>query len=156
MKKITVTYRLFLLALAMVLIVSTGDLTYSAKPDKDNVLTVFLIPDGPPDIIPSPGGGGPFYIGGTLFDLDTGAELGEFQCWGWFFTADRRMVTQEYNLGDRGTILVAGEEILNPLAIIGGTGDFRNARGQMEFEFTTGGVLVHFDLIGADADGNDR
>ena len=155
MRKISVTSRLLLLALAMVLIVSTGNLAYSAGPDKGNMLTVVLVPDnGTFDIIASPGGGGPFYIGGSLFDLDTGAELGEFQCWGWFFTADRRMVTQEYNLGDRGTILVAGEELLNPLAILGGTGDFKNARGQMEVEFTAEGLLVHFDLIGADADGN--
>ena len=157
MKKISVTYRLFLFALAMVLIVSAGDLAYSAKPDKDNVLTVILVPDGGTfDIVASPGGGGPFYIGGTLFDLDTGAVLGDFQCWGWFFTADRRMVTQEYNLGDRGTIIVAGEELLNPLAILGGTGDFKNARGQMDVEFTAEDLLVHFDLIGASADGTDN
>jgi len=66
------------------------------------------------------------------------------------------MVTQEYNLGDRGTIIVAGEELLNPLAILGGTGDFKNARGQMDVEFTAEDLLVHFDLIGADADGTDN
>lgn len=157
MRKISVTYRLFLLAVAMVLIGGTGDLTYGAKPSNANVLTVLLVADGDTfDLIPSPGGGGPFYIGGTLFDLDTGGVLGEFQCWGWFFTESRRMVTQEYNLGDRGTILVAGEELLNPLAITGGTGDFKNARGQMEVESTPEGLLVHFNLIGADADSNDK
>ena len=117
-----------------------------------NVLTVSLVVDGGSfDLVPSPGGGGPFYIGGTLFDADTQEELGEFQCWGWFFTAERRMVTQEYNLGDRGTIILVGEELLNPLAIVGGTGDFKNARGEMNIEFTEAGILVHFTLIGAGA-----
>ena len=116
------------------------------------MLTVLLVPDNDSfDLVASPGGGGPFYIGGRIFDLD-GVDLGEFQCWGWFFTEDRRMVTQEWNLGDRGTILVAGEELVNPLGIIGGTGDFSNARGQMEFvEFSAEGVLSQFTLIGADA-----
>ncbi len=158
MRKISVTYRLLLVAVAMVLIVGTGDLAYGAKPSNDNVMTVLLVPDfgGTFDFIESATGGGPFYVGGTLFDLDDPAlELGDFQCWGWFFTMDRRMVTQEYNLGERGTILVAGEEIVNPLAIIGGTGDFKNVRGQAEFEGVTGGVLVHFNLIGASADGKD-
>ncbi|TDI31363.1 MAG: hypothetical protein E2P03_08030 [Acidobacteria bacterium] len=148
MRKISVTYRLILLAVAMVLIVGTGDLAYSAKPSNDNVLTVVLEAGGGGsfDFIASDTGGGPFYIGGTLFDLETEAELGDFQCWGWFFTASRRMVTQEYNLGERGTILLAGEEIPNPFGIIGGTGDFKNVRGQAEFEFVAEGVLVHFDL----------
>ena len=152
MRKIGLTYRrASLLVAAMVLIVIAGQLAYGAKPN-GNVLTVLLVPDGSTfDLRANELGQGPFYIGGTLFDVDTGAELGEFQCWGWFFTASRRMVTQEYNLGDRGTILLAGEEIVNPLALIGGTGDFRNARGQVEFEFVAEGILVHFDLIGASA-----
>ena len=153
MKKLSVKSRWVSLAVALVLIVGAGNLAYSAKPADDNVLTVILVPDNDSfDLVASPGGGGPFYIGGTLFDRDTGAVLGDFQCWGWFFTEERRMVTQEYNLGDRGTILVAGEEIVNKLGIIGGTGDFKNARGETEFEFSDEGVLVHFTLIGADAD----
>ncbi len=138
-------------AVVLTLIVGLGNLAYSAKPDRDsNVLTILLLPAGPPDLRANEDGQGPFYIGGTLFDLETGAFLGDFQCWGWFFTAARRMVTQEYNIGDRGTIITAGEEIVNVLAIIGGTGDFKNVRGEMEFEFIDEGVLVHFDLIGAD------
>jgi len=81
MRKISVTYRLLLLAVAMVLIVGAGDLAYSAKPSKDNVMTVLLVPDnGTFDLIESETGSGrgPFYIGGTLFDLETGAELGDF------------------------------------------------------------------------------
>ncbi len=152
MRKIGLTYRrASLLVAAMVLIVIAGHQTYGARPD-GNVLTVLLVPDGSTfDLRANDFGEGPFYIGGTLFDADTGAELGAFQCWGWFFTASRRMVTQEYNLGDRGTIILAGEEIENTLALVGGTGDFRNARGQVEFESVAEGVLVHFTLIGSDA-----
>ena len=132
---------------------SLGSLGGDDDEDDDNVLTVLLVPDNSSfDLRANDFGQGPFYIGGTLFDVDTGAELGAFQCWGWFFTDSRRMVTQEYNLGDRGTIIVAGEEIVNTLALVGGTGDFGNAGGQAEFEFVAEGVLVHFSLIGADAD----
>ncbi len=150
MRKIGLTYRrASLLMAAIVLMVIAGQLAYGAKPN-GNVLTVLLVPDGSTfDLRANELGQGPFYIGGTLFNVDTGAELGEFQCWGWFFTSSRRMVTQEYNLGDRGTILLAGEEIENRLALVGGTGDFRNARGQVEFEDVAEGILVHFTLIGA-------
>ena len=153
MRKIGVTYRwTLLLVVGMVLIATAGHQAYSAKPHDDNVLTVLLVPDGSTfDLRANDFGEGPFYIGGTLFDADTGAELGAFQCWGWFFTASRRMVTQEYNIGNRGTILLAGEEIENTLALVGGTGDFSNARGQVEFEFVPEGILVHFSLIGAGA-----
>ncbi len=122
--------------------------------ENGDALTVVLEPDqGTFDLIPSPGGGGPFYIGGTLFDVDTGEELGDFQCWGWFFTAERRMVTQEYNVGDRGTIILAGEEN-NTLAIVGGTGDFRGAGGESTAEAGEGGFLIHFSF-GDDDDDDD-
>ena len=153
MNQIGMTSRWIALVCAIALVVGAGTPAFSAKPNDDNVMTVLLVLTNTFDqVAASVGGTGPFYIGGNLFDPDTDAALGEFQCWGWFFTPARRMVTQEYNIGDRGTILLAGEEVLNPLAIIGGTGDFRNARGATEFEGTAEGVLVHFTLIGADAD----
>ena len=123
----------------------------------DDTLTLLLVGDGSSfDLTPSPGGGGAFYVGGTLYDVDTGEALGDFQCWGWFFTAERRMVTQEWNIGDAGTIITVGEELVNPLAITGGTGDFRGADGQMVFEFTDGeGILVHFSFGDGDDDEGD-
>ncbi len=153
MNQIGMTSRWIALVCAIALVVGAGTPAFSAKPNDTNVLTVLLVADGPSfdQVAASVPGTGPFYIGGDLFDPDTNAALGEFQCWGWFFTPARRMVTQEYNIGDRGTILLAGEEAVNPLAIIGGTGDFRNVRGATEFEGTPEGVLVHFTLIGADA-----
>ncbi len=125
--------------------------------DDNNTLTVLLNTTDTFDQVESPGGEGhgPFYIGGTLFDVDTGEELGDFQCWGWFFTPSRRMVTQEYNIGDAGTIIVAGEELVNKLAILGGTGDFQGAGGEMVFEFTDDGILVHFTFGGPDDDDDD-
>ncbi len=125
--------------------------------DDNDTLTVRLFTTDTFDFILSPGGGGPFYVGGDLFHVDTGEALGDFQCWGWFFTPERRMVTQEWNIGDAGTIITVGEELVNPLAITGGTGDFRGADGQMEFEFTDGeGILVHFSFgDGDDDEGED-
>jgi len=120
----------------------------------EDTLTVLLVGDGSSfDLIPSPGGGGAFYIGGTLFDVDTGEALGDFQCWGWFFTAERRMVTQEYNIGTRGTIILAGEEN-HPLAIVGGTGEFRGAIGEMNAVEAEGGFLMTFSF-GDDDDEDD-
>ncbi len=116
--------------------------------DDDNTLTVLLVGDGASfEIVPGPGGTGPFYIGGTLFDVDTGEELGDFQCWGWFFTPPfgRRMVTQEFNIGDRGTIILAGEEN-NTLAIVGGTGEFSGAGGESTAEAGEDGFLIHFSF----------
>ena len=125
----------------------------------DDSLTVLLVGDGASfEIIPGPNGTGPFYIGGTLFDVDTGEELGEFQCWGWFFTPPfgRRMVTQEFNIGDRGTIILAGEEN-HTLAIVGGTGDFRGAGGESTAELAPGGAgfLIHFSFGDDDDDDDD-
>lgn len=46
-------------------------------------------------------------------------------------------MNQEFAIDDRGKILIAGIESGAPRAVIGGTGDFSNARGE--------GILVDFD-----------
>ncbi len=65
---------------------------------------------------------------------------------------NQRVVTQEFDLFDRGRIIVAGREGPppspggrggNPRAIIGGTEDFRNIRGQAIFQ---GGGVVRFEI----------
>ncbi len=124
--------------------------------DDNNTLTVLLNTTDTFDQVESPGGEGhgPFYIGGTLFDVDTGEELGDFQCWGWFFSATRRMVTQEFNIGDRGTIILAGEEN-NTLAIVGGTGEFRGAGGESTAEEGEAGFLITFSFGDDDDDDED-
>lgn len=100
--------------------------------------------------------GGPFYVPGEIFDPDTGDVIGRFHCWGWFFDAGTgpgsgAVVSQEWELFGRGKILVAGVEDEGPRAVTGGTGDFRNVRGEM-----TGADLsafpdftATFKLIGA-------
>ena len=82
--------------------------------------------------------GGPFYVGGTIFDPDTGDQIGSFHCWGWILKdGTLAVVTQEYDLDGRGKIIVVGVEDEGPRAIVGGTGNFKFARGQAtEVDFT--------------------
>ena len=158
MRKISVTSRAVLLTTAFMLVAGIGNLAYGERPNNrnDNVLTVRVLVDFSSfDIVESPGGGGPFHVGGMVVDAESGEDLGDFQCWGWFFAGGTRdMVNQEYNIGDRGKIILAGEETpVVSRAIVGGTGDFKNARGEATFEPQGGGVfLVSFHLIGAAAD----
>ncbi len=67
---------------------------------------------------------------------DTGSGPQTFQCWGWIFedgvTAN---VSQSFNVEDRGAIMTQGPEG-GLLAIVGGTGDFKNARGEARQVFT--------------------
>ena len=75
--------------------------------------------------------GGPFYVGGTIFDSLTGAEIGKFHCWGWSLKdGSLALVNQEFDLTGRGKIILIGVEDPGPRAIVGGTGNFKNARGQ--------------------------
>lgn len=95
-----------------------------------------------------------FYISGEIFEHDTATKIGTFHCWGWDVLCDGLttvVVSQEYDLDGRGKIQVQGVEDEGLRAITGGTGDFRNARGEMRGadlsafpEFT-----VTFRLIGA-------
>ncbi len=83
------------------------------------------------DIVPSTNGG-PFYIPGDIFDPDTGDLIGEFHCWGFFFDGFAlAVVSQEFELFGRGKIQVQGVEDEGPRAVTGGTGEFRNVRGEM-------------------------
>ncbi len=105
------------------------------------------------DVIPSPtfAGQGPFYVPGTIYTPDMSQQLGVFHCWGFFFTAQGdAVVAQEFDLDGRGKIQVQGVEDEGPRAVTGGTGEFRNVRGEM-----TGADLsafpdftVSFKLIG--------
>ena len=94
-----------------------------------------------PDGIP-----GPFTIDG-----DTGGGAGTYQCWGWIF-ADGSVssVSQVYNIAGRGAIMTLGQEGLS-IAVVGGTGDFRNARGEALQTFTGVGLdfTLKVDLTGA-------
>ena len=67
------------------------------------------------------------------------------------------VVNQEFDLNGRGKILIAGVESDAPRAVTGGTGHFRNARGQgipdiviFDFLGNPGGKFrISFNLTGA-------
>ena len=99
-----------------------------------NLLELDILADaGAFDMVDSPTAGqGPFYIPGTIFAAGTGDVIGEFHCWGWFIQGGvLAVVSQEYDLFDRGKIQVQGVEDDGPRAIVGGTGEFRNVRGEI-------------------------
>jgi len=80
-----------------------------------------------------------FYVTGdicaepNLLDEDC-TPIGTFHCWGWitdFLDPESlAVVSQEYGLDGRGKIQVQGVEDEGPRAVTGGTGDFRNVRGE--------------------------
>ena len=90
-------------------------------------------------------GAGPFNVEG-----DTGAGAGSFQCWGWVLADGSTNVSQLYNIVGRGAIMTQGREG-DFLAVVGGTGDFVNARGEGVQVFTDNGFNfdIEFDLTGA-------
>ena len=84
-------------------------------------------------------GAGAFNVEG-----DTGSGPQTFQCWGWIFADGLTTnVSQSFNVEDRGAIMTQGPEG-GLLAIVGGTGDFKNARGEARQEFT--GVGFDFTM----------
>jgi hypothetical protein len=93
---------------------------------------------------------GPFYVSGTIFAHGSDVAIGEFHCWGYFAQGGSvAVVSQEFNLDGRGKIQVQGVEDDGPRAVVGGTGDFRNVRGEAQVEFTASGFTAAFKLKGA-------
>jgi hypothetical protein len=100
--------------------------------------------------------GGAFYVSGDILSVGTTDEIGSFHCWGWIRLGDELgVVNQEFDLSDRGKILIAGVESDAPRAVTGGTGDFANARGEGIpdigiFDFPNSGKFrISFSLTGA-------
>jgi hypothetical protein len=71
---------------------------------------------------------------------DTGSGEGTFQCWGWINADESANVSQSFNVEDRGAIMTQGPEG-GLLAIVGGTGDFKNARGEARQVFNNDGTF---------------
>ena len=71
---------------------------------------------------------------------DTGSGEGTFQCWGWINRDESANVSQSFNVEDRGAIMTQGPEG-GLLAIVGGTGDFKNARGEARQVFNDDGTF---------------
>ena len=86
-------------------------------------------------------------------DADEGV-IGEFLCWGWAINLikDATYVSQQYTIFGRGTIQVQGQEIGGDgsIAVVGGTGDFNNVRGEGVFGVGVfePGFSISFDLKG--------
>ena len=116
------------------------------------------------------GPGRAFFVGGTICEklgpIGTCVSIGTFLCWGWQtdpLDMDARpqvsVVSQEFNIFDRGKIQTQGAEAFGPdseRAVVGGTGDFRNVRGEVTgVVFTlppsgpTAEFIATFKLIGA-------
>ncbi len=112
------------------------------------------------DLTPSPLGGGAFYVGGAIFNegessANGDTAIGRFDCWGWFVDANLgpNFVLQEWNLFDVGKLQLQGAEDDGPRAVTGGTGQFRNVRGEGVFDSSNlpvdGSFLGSFTLLGA-------
>ncbi len=113
----------------------------------------------------APIGGAAFYVSGDICAENAVADLlgpctpiGTFHCWGWLIGPDQlaAVVSREYDLDGRGKIQVQGFEDDGPRAVTGGTGDFRNVRGEATgFNFDefadngNGEFIVTFKLKGA-------
>jgi hypothetical protein len=105
--------------------------------------------------------GAAFYVSGDicaeLVLLGDCTPIGTFHCWGWLVgpTQEVALVSQEFDIDGRGKIQVQGVEDDGPRAIVGGTGQFRNVRGEAtgfdlsEFMGTgQGEFIATFELIG--------
>ncbi len=99
-------------------------------------------------------GVGPFNIEGDA----GGSGAGSFRCWGWILPDGSGIVSQVYKIADRGAIMTQGREG-DFLAIVGGTGDFRNVQGEAIQVFTGNGfdfnITFDFDDDFDDDDDDD-
>ncbi len=106
---------------------------------------------------------GPFYVAGSIYPPGTldpdgavpegAAPIGTFRCWGWLFdgSAGLAVVSQAFELDGAGEIQVQGVED-DRRAVTGGTGRFRNVRGEGRFEVLNPENLAFravFHLVGA-------
>ncbi len=151
--------RLFVLMVGLVLL---GGFAVADAGGKKGELVLRVATDGATfdTPAPAPGGGGAFYISGVICaDGEIGDpcdSIGTFHCWGWLIGPDQlaAVVSQEYDLDGRGKIQVQGVEDEGPRAVTGGTGDFRNVRGEatgfdLSDLFVGGEFIATFNLIGA-------
>ncbi len=149
------------LIVIMVGLALLGGFAVTNADGKKGKLTLRVDTTGFMDISTSPGspGGSAFYVSGKICKelvLDDAActLIGKFHCWGWLIDGGGQVVSQEYDLFDRGKIQVQGIEDEGPRAVVGGTGDFRNVRGEATgFDLSqfgaTGEFIATFKLIGS-------
>ena len=151
--------RLFVLMVGLALL---GGFTVAEAKGKKGDLVLRVATDGTTfdSTASGPVGGAAFYIGGVICadpTLFAGCDpIGTFHCWGWLIGPDQvaAVVSQEYDLDGRGKIQVQGVEDEGPRAVTGGTGDFRNVRGEatgfdLSDLFVGGEFTATFKLQGA-------
>ena len=110
-----------------------------------------------------------FFVRGTICEdlvtLGPCVSIGTFLCWGWQSDPvggsrpQVSVVSQEFDIFDRGKIQTQGTESFgadSERAVVGGTGDFRNVRGEVTGVNLTippsagvGEFIATFKLIGA-------
>ncbi len=143
-------YRSLLIGVLLAVSLAAAGPSYA---NDGKLLVLDVVPNGGDfSMVPDPGDAsqGPFYVSGTIFADGTSMEIGEFHCWGYFAQGGSIVVvSQEFNLDGRGKIQTQGIENDGARAVVGGTGDFRNVRGEAEVEFTASGFTASFRLIGA-------
>ncbi len=109
-------------------------------------LTLHVDVDEASFVGPALGVQGPFNVEG-----DTGSGAQTFQCWGWIFEAQAPAnVSQVYYIHGLGSIMTQGTEG-DVLAVVGGTGEFLNVRGEAFQDFTGPGFdfTIEFNLRAA-------
>jgi hypothetical protein len=91
-----------------------------------------------------PSKGDRLYVRGPL--LQDGNRIGKVLAICELFNKNRPYCENEANIEGRGELFSAGfQDFRNPVVldpILGGTGEFRNARGQITIDFSTGNVTV--------------
>ncbi|MGH2682895.1 MAG: hypothetical protein ACRDIX_06650 [Actinomycetota bacterium] len=90
------------------------------------------------------------YVWGKMYsDEERQTQVGRVRAICEWFTTRRPYCTNEAEIDGRGKILSASfQDIRQPGftdAILGGTGDFRAARGQVIVDFTTGTITVELE-----------
>jgi len=170
--------RIFPLIMGAVLLVGFPATEAQAKDGKKLVLRVVVnLGSSFDSAIADSGIGRAFFVRGTICEdlapLTSCVPIGTFLCWGWHtdpFDVDARpqvsVVSQQFNIFDRGKIQTQGAEAFGPdseRAVVGGTGDFRNVRGEVTGAvFTlpppgpTAEFIATFKLIGAKGKGKKK
>ena len=130
--------------LSLLGVVATLALLFAGVADAGTTTLSVDVDEGSFDFVPAMFGGISFNVVGTI------AGGGTFRCWGWIDTNDFGSVSQVYTFPGRGSIMTQGIEG-GLLAVTGGTGDFRNVRGDGLQVFTGTGFdfTIEFDLSGA-------
>ncbi len=169
--------RIFPLIVGAVLLVGFPATEVQAKDGKLELRVVVDLGGSFDSAMADSGIGRAFFVRGTICEdlapLTSCVPIGTFLCWGWQtdpLDVDARpqvsVVSQEFNIFDRGKIQTQGAESFgadSERAVVGGTGDFRNVSGEVTgVVFTlpppgpTAEFIATFKLKGAKGKGKKK